>query len=142
MARSNRSKKKGTNIGQSKLYKVKIPLGLGLGLEEWNPLWSPSKKARGTSMERITRKRTPITRPLHRRFPVTETATPPPPFISSPNYQVYKGFLGTILTPTRCNSITIGRRTSPVPRQAPNRRYHTSIPASLHTNRNKKRDSC
>jgi hypothetical protein len=52
--------------------------------EEWKPLWRPSKKTRGTSIERMTRPRTAITKPLHRRFagtPYDGTAPKPPLFI-------------------------------------------------------------
>lgn len=45
---------------------------------EWKPLWRPSKNARGTSVDKMIRTNTPITRTLHRRFP---PPPPPPPFI-------------------------------------------------------------
>lgn len=60
--------------------------------EEWKPLWRPSKKTRGTSMERMTRPSTAITSPLHRRFagtPYDGTAPIPPP----PPPPLFIGFL-------------------------------------------------
>ena len=53
--------------------------------EVWKLLWRPRRKTRGTSMERMTRPRTGITWPLHRRFAGTPyddwTAPKPPLFI-------------------------------------------------------------
>lgn len=53
--------------------------------EVWKLLWRPRRKTRGTSMERMTRPRTAMMRPLHRRFAGTPyddwTAPKPPLFI-------------------------------------------------------------
>lgn len=66
---------------------LKQEMGRGksvLPVVEWKPLWRPSKKTRGTSMERNTRPSTAITRPFHLLFAGREydDETPPlPPFI-------------------------------------------------------------
>lgn len=59
---------------------------------EWKPLWRPSRKTRGTSMESRTRPSTPTTRPLHRlfaggRLPYDDDDEPPP-FISLLHIQI------------------------------------------------------
>jgi len=66
------------NIDLSEKERDQVP-------EVWKPLWRPRRKTRGTSMERMTRPRTAITKPLHRRFAGTPyddwTAPKPPLFI-------------------------------------------------------------
>ena len=80
------------NVGEWKgIYREERDLG-EIVPEEWKPLWRPSKKTRGTSMERMTRPSTAITSPLHRRFagtPYDGTAPIPPP----PPPPLFIGFL-------------------------------------------------